>query len=250
MNSNGKKIADILYKEKFHNMFDSIANIIARITKPAGRKSVYHFTRAKNLSAIARFDALWSSHRILPRSEGERRLAIKKVCHEGFELTINPHLRIPADLMEGNCTVEQFRSCLDRHVFFWPTRQDCLKMLTTYQRREPSEHFAVLELEASLLLLAHWKSVRLSKYDSGSSPRFPKNCKYRKSLEMFLPLADFGRKNNYSIPVKPSEIKEILIENQACLITHFLKAVYCDNLNDIPSNWLGFSKSLMSLLND
>ncbi|MEW9700362.1 hypothetical protein [Paenibacillus sp. SI8] len=225
-------------------MLIDIANNIARITKSAGRKSVYHFTRARNLSAIAHFDSLWSSHRILPYSEGDRRLAIKEVCHRGFEITVNAHLRIPADMMEGDCTVEQFRSYLDRHVFFWPTRQDCLKMLTTYQRREPSEHFAVLELEASPLLLAHWKSVRLSKYDSGSSPRFPKHCMYRKSPEMFLSLADFGNKNNYTVPVKPSEIKEILIENQVRFITHLLKAVYTDNLEDIPINWLGFSKSL------
>jgi hypothetical protein len=224
-----------------------LENIFA-ITKSAGRKSVYHFTRAKNLSAIAHFDSLWSSHRILPDSEGERRLATREVCFGRFEITVNPHLRIPADLMEGDCTVEQFRAFLDRHVFFWPTRQDCLKMLTTYQRREPSEHFAVLELEASPLLLAHWKSVRLSKYDSGSSPRFPKNCMYRKSPDMLVPLADFGHKNNYSIPVKPSEIKEILIENQACSITHFLKAVYSDNLIDIPSDWSGMSKIMDELI--
>ncbi|WNQ12662.1 hypothetical protein MJA45_06425 [Paenibacillus aurantius] len=225
-------------------MATSIATIIARITKSAGRKSVYHFTRAKNLTSIAHFDSLWSSYRILPHSEGERRLTTNEAYHGGFEITVNPNLRIPANLMKRDCTVEQFRSYLDRHVFFWPTRQDCFKMLTTYQRREPSEHFAVLELEASPLLLAHWKSVRLSKYDSGSSPRFPKNCKYRKSLEMFLPLADFGRKNDYSIPVMPSEIKEILIENQACFISRFLKGVYSDNPEEVPINWLGLSKSL------
>jgi hypothetical protein len=116
-------------------------------------------------------------------------------------------------------------------------------MLTTYQRREPSERFAVLELEASPLLMSHWKSVRLSKYDSGSSPRFPKHCMYRKSPEMFLSLGDFGQKNNYTVPVKPSEIKEILIENQVRFLTKFLKVVYIDNLEDIPSNWWGFSKS-------
>ncbi|MCC2684340.1 MAG: hypothetical protein K0R75_1239 [Paenibacillaceae bacterium] len=218
-------------------------NIFA-ITKSAGRKSVYHFTRAKNLSSIAHFDSLWSSHRILPDSNGERRLATKEVCIGPFELKVNPHLRIPANLMEEDCTVEQFRAFLDRHVFFWPTRQDCLKMLTTYQRREPSEHFAILELEASPLLMAHWKSVRLSKYDSGSSPRFPKNCNYRKSPAMFVPLADFGRKTNNSIPVKPSEIKEILIENETSSITHFLRALYCDHPEDIPSEWLGLSKSI------
>jgi hypothetical protein len=225
-------------------MLTDIANIIARITKSAGRKSVYHFTRVKNLSAIAHFDSLWSSHHILQYSEGERRLAVKEVCHEGFEITVNAHLHIPTNMMEGNCTVEQFRYCLDRHVFFWPTRQDCLKMLTTYQRREPSERFAVLELEASPLLLSHWKSVRLSKYDSGSSPRFPKHCMYKKSPKMFLSLADFGHKNNYIVPVKPSEIKEILIENQVRFITKFLKVVYIENLEDMPINWWGFSKSL------
>ncbi|WP_144028813.1 DUF7002 family protein [Paenibacillus tyrfis] len=229
-------------------MLTGIATNIARITKSVGRKSVYHFTRARNLSAIAHFDSLWSSHRILPHSEGDRRLAIQQINLEGFELTINAHLRIPAAMMEGECTIEQFRSYLDRHVFFWPTRQECLKMLTTYQRREPSEHFAVLELEASPLLSTNWESVRLSKYDSGSSPRFPKHCRYRKSPEMFVSLADFGHKSNYSVPVKPSEIKEILIENQVRFITRFLKAVYVDNVEDIPNHWLGFTKSLHVLL--
>ncbi|WP_127580357.1 DUF7002 family protein [Paenibacillus koleovorans] len=229
-------------------MLADIAAIIDRITKSDNRKSVFHFTRAKNLAALSHFDEIWSSKRMLPDSDGERRLSSQAVNYEGVEVTVNAHLRIPADMMESNCTVEQFRACLDRHVFFWPTRQDCLKMLTTYQRREPAEHFAVLELDASSLLSAHWPSVRLSKYDSGSSPRFPKHCQYRKSPDMLVPLTDFGHKPHPAVPVNPSEIKEILIEDQVRHISKFLKTIYIDNLEDQPSRWLGCAKSLPSLL--
>jgi|GEM_PF-1540587 hypothetical protein len=226
----------------------NIEQNIALITKSAGRKSAFHFTRASNLRAIAHFDSLWSSQHLLPASTGERRTAIEKMSYEGASITVNAHLRIPEAVMKNNCTVEEFRAFLDKHVFFWPTRRDCLKMLTTYIKREPSEQFAVLELEASALLLEHKKSVRFSKYDSGSSPRFPKNCMYRKSPNMFVSLAEFGRRTNSAVPVKPSEIKEILIEDEAHSITPLLKAVYVGNQEELPANWIKYYQPLNALL--
>lgn len=225
-----------------------IEDTIALITKSSGRKSAFHFTRASNLQAIAHFDSLWSSHHLLPESKGERRTAIEEVIYQGTSVTVNAHLRIPAAVMEPGCSVEQFRSFIDRHVFLWPTKRDCLKMLTTYMKREPSERFAVLELDASELLLEHEKSVRFSKYDSGSSPRFPKTCKYRKSPEMFVSLADFGRRTDHAVPIKPSEIKEILIEDEVRFITTFLKSVYVQAPGEVPDHWLPRYKPLDMLL--
>jgi hypothetical protein len=54
----------------------------------------------------------------------------------------------------------------------------------------------------------------LSKYDSGSSPRFPTHCSYKKSPSMFLPLSEFKSIMNNTVPVKASEIREVLIEDQ------------------------------------
>ncbi|NIK69266.1 hypothetical protein [Paenibacillus sp. BK720] len=221
---------------------------IALITKSTGRKSAYHFTRASNLQAIAYFDAIWSSHHLLPASTGERRTAREEIPYEGASITVNSHLRIPQAMMETDCSVEEFRAFIDKHVFFWPTRRDCLKMLTTYMRREPEESFAVLELDACSLLLAHEESVRFSKYDSGSSPRFPKSCSYRKSPAMFVSLADFGRRTDHAVPVKPSEIKEILIEKQAHSITRLLKSVYAPSPEHVPPKWLPDYQPLDTLL--
>ncbi|WP_336790558.1 DUF7002 family protein [Paenibacillus sp. MMO-177] len=212
--------------------------IIALITKSTGRKSAYHFTRASNLQAIAHFDAIWSSQHLLPESTGQRRTSREEISYEGTSVTVNSHLRIPEAMMESGCSVEEFRAFIDKHVFFWPTRRDCLKMLTTYMRREPDVPFAVLELDAFALLLAHEESVRLSKYDSGSSPRFPKSCYYRKSPAMFVSLADFGRRTDPAVPVKPSEIKEILLEEKAGSITRLLKSVYAPNPEHVPPKWL------------
>lgn len=222
----------------------NIAEAIANLTRAEGRKSLYHFTRAANLPAMARFDALWSSYRITPEHAGERRLAAKEVDHDGYALTVNSHLRIPEGMMAPGCSVERFRACLDKHVFFWPTRRDCLKMLETYKRREPDERFAVLELDAARLLAANGTAVKLSKYDSGSSPRFPQNCTYRKSPEMFVPLAEFGRAVDHAAPVKASEVKEVLVEDRVDQASRFLKAVYVDGAFDIAREWRRFAAAM------
>ncbi|WP_435168718.1 DUF7002 family protein [Paenibacillus glycanilyticus] len=227
---------------------NDIEETIALITKACGRRSAYHFTRASNLRGIAHFDSIWSSQHLLPESTGERRTLREEVSYEGASITVNSHLRIPEAMMEAGCSVEEFRNFIDKHIFFWPTKRDCLKMLTTYMRREPDEAFAVLEFEASELLLAHRESVRLSKYDSGSSPRFPKSCNYRKSPAMFVSLADFGRRTDHAVPLKPSEIKEILIEEQARSITRLLRSVYAPTQEHVPLAWLPNYQPLDRLL--
>lgn len=121
-------------------------------------------------------------------------------------------------------------------------------MLTTYMKREPAEPFAVLELDASALLREHQQSVRFSKYDSGSSPRFPHNCGYKKSPDMFVSLADFGHRTDHAVPTKPSEIKEILIEDQAQSITRLLRNVYTQDPGYVPGKWLNHYQPLDVLL--
>ncbi|WP_219837562.1 DUF7002 family protein [Paenibacillus sp. R14(2021)] len=221
-----------------------IEAIIALVTKAGGRKSLYHFTRAGNLPAISQFDALWSSSRIMQDSTGERRLAAAEVHVDGYSLTVNSHLRIPESMMDAGVTLEQFRACLDQHVFLWPTIRDCRKMLDTYTRREPDAAFAVLEFDAKALLTSCSEAVKLSKYDSGSSPRFPNNCGYRKSPAMFLPLAEFGRVGSSTVPAKAAEIKEVLVEDQLRHMSRFLRAVYAANASDVPAAWQGIVKSL------
>ncbi|TDF99435.1 DUF7002 family protein [Paenibacillus piri] len=221
--------------------------VIAAITRAKGRKSLYHFTRERNLPAIAQFDALLSSYTINPLFAGERRSEAKAVNYNGYRITINAHLKIPDSMMDAAITQEQFRTCLDRHVFFWPTLKDCRKMLDTYTRREPDESFAIMEFDARSLLSEHFSAAKLSKYDSGSSPRFPTLCSYRKSPDMFLPLNRFKTVVNNIVPAKASEIREILIEDRVIEVSKHLRAVYADHGKGIPDCWRDLAKPLTDL---
>jgi hypothetical protein len=221
--------------------------IVTTITKTKTRKSLFHFTRARNLPAIAHFDALWSSYQINPHVTGERRLKAVKVNNGEYSITINAHLRIPDRMIDAVITQEQFRACLDRHVFFWPTLKDCQKMMGTYARREPDERFAVLEFDAYSLISEHYSVVRLSKYDSGSSPRFPNHCSYKKSLAMFLPLNSFKIVVNNLVPTKASEIREVLIEDRVMNVSKFLQSVYVDHCEDAPECWRNLMRPLADL---
>ncbi|MFD0682541.1 MULTISPECIES: DUF7002 family protein [unclassified Paenibacillus] len=222
--------------------------IIAAITKAKGRRSLYHFTRAKNLPAIAHFNALLSSYNLHPHFAGVRRTEAKEVDYNNYLITINAHLRIPDSMIAPGVTQEQFRACLDRHVFLWPTLRDCRKMVDTYARREPDEAFAVLEFDAFSLLLQHYSAGKLSKYDSGSSPRFPTHCTYKKSPAIFLPLSDFKSIINNTVPVKASEIKEVLIEDQVNNVSKYLRALYANNSKDTPECWSALLKPMDRLI--
>jgi hypothetical protein len=221
--------------------------VITAITKTTRRKSLYHFTRARNLQTIAHFDALLSSSNISSHSASERRTEAKVVNYNEHSITINAHLRIPDSMIDVTTTQEQFRACLDQQVFFWPTLKDCQKMLNIYSRREPDEEFAVLEFDAYSLLLAHYSAVKLSKYDSGSSPRFPARCSYKKSPDMFLPLNCFKNVKNNTVPTKASEIREIIIKDQVFNVSKYLRSVYVDNCKMVPNYWRHLSKPLADL---
>ncbi|WP_442603969.1 DUF7002 family protein [Paenibacillus sp. KN14-4R] len=201
----------------------------------------------RNLSAIAHFDALLSSYQIDPHSAGERRAKAKEVIYDTYPFTINAHLKIPDLMIDKAVTQEQFRACLDRHVFFWPTLKDCQKMMETYARREPNEGFAVLEFDAYSLLFAHYSAIKLSKYDSGSSPRFPTLCTYKKSPDMFLPLHLFKSIVNNTVPAKASEVREVLIEDRVNDVSKYLRAVYVNNRRDIPVGWSELARPLADL---
>lgn len=220
--------------------------VVTTITKAESRKRLFHFTRVRNLPTIAHFDTLLSSYIINPFFTGDRRLKAEKVNYNEYSITINAHLRIPNSIIDATITQEQFRACLDRHVFFWPTLSDCQKMMRTYVRREPDEGFAVLKFDAYSLLSEHYSTVKLSKYDSGSSPRFPNRYLYKKSLDMFLPLNHFKIVLNNSVPTKASEIREILIEGQVNSVSKYLQSVYVDKCEDAPECW----RSLMQPLAD
>ncbi len=225
-------------------------DIVNIVTKSKGRKSLYHFTRGRNLKTIAQLDTLCSSYHIHPYDAGERRLHPKEVAFRENLVMINAHLRIPEQLIDASTTMQEFRATLDRHVFFWPTRRDCLKMLDTYTRREPNEAFAILEFDAHDLLLAHFSAVKLSKYDSGSSPRFPKHCTYKKSPNMFLPLNEFLHVDgsNTTWPSRASDIKEILIAERVTNISQYIRNVYVHDRASIPDGWRGFAKPLQDFI--
>jgi hypothetical protein len=150
-------------------------------------------------------------------------------------------------MIDPSSTQEQFRASIDRHVFFWPTLRDCRKMLDTYSRREPDEDFAILVFDARSFLSEHYDSVKLSKYDSGSSPRYPNKCSYRKSPEMHLPLNSFKSLASNLVPVTASEIREVLIENGAYHLSKHLRGVYADNIQLIPDRWKDLAKPLALL---
>ncbi|UKS30509.1 hypothetical protein LOZ80_16810 [Paenibacillus sp. HWE-109] len=223
------------------------STIISAITKANSRKSLFHFTRTTNLPAIAYLDKLLSSYALYPEFAGERRTTAKQVRYQNYQVTINAHLRISEEMIDPASTLEQFRACLDQHVFFWPTAKDCRKMVETYAGREPEQGFAVLEFDAISLLTAYFGRVKLSKYDSGSSPRFPKSCTYRKSPAMFLPLGQFQTINNNLVPTKPSDIKEVLIKDHVSDVSHYLRTLYMDDTRNVPPHWGAQTMPLASL---
>ncbi|MBP1964489.1 DUF7002 family protein [Paenibacillus aceris] len=222
--------------------------VLLQITKAQSRKSLYHFTRAKNLKAIAHFDTLFSSYSIQPFYGGARRLEPEDINYHDQRITINSHLRIADSMIDASTTQEQFRAYLDRHVFLWPTLKDCQKMMATYARREPNEAFAVLEFDAYTLLNKHRSVAMLSKYDSGSSPRFPKHCSYKKSLAMFLPLEEFSLVKNDLVPSTPSQIREVLIKNKMSGVTELLTAVYVSGSVEPPVGWRLLIKPWLDLV--
>lgn len=208
--------------------------ILSAITKSEGRKFLYHFTRASNLEAIFYYDTLFSSYSLAPDDSGERRKQPEFVSDQQFTYTLNPHLSIPESMMAEGVTLAEFRICLNRHVFFWPTLSDCRKMMATYARREPEESFAVLMLDAYSLLDRNFAKAKLSKYDSGSCPRFPSRCSYKKSPAMLLPAAQFTQVINGTVPSKPSEIREVLVEGQVEGLAGYLRAVFTDSPAGTP----------------
>lgn len=218
--------------------------VITAVTKSKGRKSLYHFTRTGNLPSIASSDNLWSSSQMSPAWIGKRRLQPVKVPAGEYEMTINANLRIAESMIGEGTTLEEFRAYLDRHVFFWPTVRDCRKMMATYARREPGESFAILEFDAVSLLAEHASSVKLSKYDSGSTPRYPGRSSYKKSPDMFLPLGAFPNPATGSTPARASEIREVLIERRVQHVSRHLKAVFAFPVEAVPHVWSGLARPL------
>jgi hypothetical protein len=222
-------------------------SIIDHITKSSKRKSLYHFTRLSNLPSIAYFDALFSCYKVDPSLSSQRRGATMQVKFDGQIFTTNPHLRIVDKIMDPGTTQQEFRTYLDQHVFLFPNKRNCLYMMRTYRRREPNESFIILEFDAGTLLNDYYYKVKLSKYDSGSSPRFPNRCSYRKSKQMFLPLNQFGSIKNSLVPTKASEIYEVLVEDEIRNLSKFLKVLFCSNTAEIPEKWRPFKEDLTEM---
>ncbi|WP_376769538.1 DUF7002 family protein [Paenibacillus plantarum] len=223
--------------------------IVDKITNSKKRKSFFHFTRVRNLPSIAHLDALYSCHKVDPALSNERRLVRREIHLDGHVFVANAHLRIADQVMSETITHQQFHSYLDQHVFFWPTPRDCQKMLEMYARREPDEAFAILQLDAHALLDEFYDDIKLSKYDSGSSPRYPNRCAYKKSLQMFVTLDQFEIARDHDVPSKPSEIREVLVEGEVTSLSRYLQFIYCDNREGIPERWREFAQSIQDFKN-
>ncbi|MBB6669096.1 DUF7002 family protein [Cohnella nanjingensis] len=221
--------------------------VVADVTRAKGRKTLYHFTRGTNLPAMARRDALLSSYTLYPHEAGVRREKPLVLRDPECRATLNAHLRIPEHMIEAGYTLAEFRASLDRHVFFWPTVRDCRKMWETYSKREPEETFAILACDAHALLLNHYRAAKLSKYDSGSAPRFPHLCTYKKSPDMFLPLSEFGCVLQSNVPGKASEIREFLVEDKIINLVKYMQAVYVTDFRIVPENWRALAKPVETL---
>lgn len=219
-------------------------DIVARLTAAPSRRMLYHFTRASNVPAIAALDALFASSAADPAGAFEDRTARRTVAFEGRTLTLNAHLRIPDAVMAPGTTQRAFFAYLDRHAFLWPTRSACRKMLDMYGRREPAERFAVLALEAAPFFRDLASRVKLSKYDSGSAPRFPHLCGYKKSRDMFLPLARFGQERSKLVPTIPSEVYEVLVERAVAPLFPYVRKIYGADAEELPPQWRKFAAPL------
>lgn len=224
-------------------MNQAIIDTIAR-----KRPLLYHFTRMSNLASITASDQLLSASALCPQSSLERRRSPVEVSRMHGTATLNPHLRIADSMMEEGVTQEEFRSWLNRHVFFWPTAKDCRKMLEVYRRREPDGRFCVLALDTGAFLAAHYSDVRVTKYDSGSSPRFPHRCSYRKSPRMFLPLEQFMSVDRPDVPIAVGEIREVLVDSRVLGVTSLLRAVFAPPAGELPSDWNGVRRYLLEEL--
>jgi hypothetical protein len=221
--------------------------LVALVTRSNGRKSLYHFTRMSNLLSMATSDSLCSAEKSLPLAVYQKRAAPVILSAHDQTITLNAHLRIVDSAIHPDLTQLEFFAFIDKHVFFCPTVREVQKFLANYSRREPKESFAILQFNARSLLLDHFNSIKLSKYDSGSSPRFPNQSTYKKSLEMFMPLMQFGTRQDRLVPVKSSEIHEILIEHEVVSITKHLEAVYTDLQETVPLSWKHLWKPLSEI---
>ncbi|MDQ0878453.1 hypothetical protein QFZ77_007112 [Paenibacillus sp. V4I3] len=224
-------------------------SVVKKITNSSKRKSLFHFTRVRNLPSIVHLDALYSCNKVDPTLSNERRIVSREIHFHGNVFIANAHLRIADQVMDAKTTHRQFHNYLDQHVFFWPTQRDCQKMLEIYSRREPDEAFAILQLDAHSLLCDFYDTVKLSKYDSGSSPRYPTRCSYKKSLQMFLPLDQFEIVRENDVPSKPSEIREVLVEEKVTNLSRYLQAVYCKNMEEIPERLRKYAQSFQDFKN-
>jgi len=218
-------------------------SVVSKITNSSTRKSLFHFTRVRNLASIVNLNSLYACEQVDPALSNGRRTMRRDIQFHGNVFIANAHLRIADQMMDPHTTQEQFYHYLDQHVFFWPTPKDCQKMLEIYTRREPGESFAILQLHAEALLHDFYNGVKLSKYDSGSSPRFPNRCSYKKSLQMFLPLGLFGQVADSIVPSKPSEIREVLVKEKVSNMSHYLEAVYSHHAEEIPERWSTYAQT-------
>lgn len=70
--------------------------VVTKITKSSKRKSLFHFTRVRNLPSIVHLDALYSCNKVDPTlsESNERRIVTREIRFNGNVFIANAHLRI------------------------------------------------------------------------------------------------------------------------------------------------------------
>lgn len=230
------------------SQMNHVTRVIHAMTRSKGRKRLYHMTRAENLPLIEQMNRLLSSQQLAPHLSGMLREQPITTVYEPFTVTLNAHLHIPESMMATGVSRLAFHAFLDRHVFCWPTIRECQYMIASYARREPGQPVCVLELDAAALLQDHAERVKLSRYDSGSAPRYPQRCNYRKSPAMFLKLDELGQRQETWLPSKPSDIREVLIEDSIDQLSKYLFHIYSTNQEAIPACWRPLWRPLSDLI--
>ncbi|MBC9784988.1 hypothetical protein H1S01_10755 [Heliobacterium chlorum] len=214
---------------------DKIANVVKLFI---GRyASLYHYTDIQNLESIQSSNTLISCNSVDPNLSKDRRSKPIETIYNEKTFIANDQLEIVNSMFADGITPHDFRKFLDRHVFFWLNKGDCLSMFGSYKRRIPQKKAAIIVFNAQTILSACWDSTKFCKYNSGSSPQNPSSCTYKKNFDIFLPANCLGTNRCPHVPTKVSEIKEVLVESKVMNLSDHVEKVFTESVDQIPRDW-------------
>jgi len=139
-------------------------------------------SRLLNLFEVAPERRLQIESRIRPES-----ITIEHDAHGLAVIRDNKPLRSDFLRLEGGITQREWCELLNRHVFFWPTEERLVRLLSARAYRDQAHD--VITISTEELIARHGERVRLSRLNSGSTlyPNAPP-----RGLTTLLPIEDFG----------------------------------------------------------